>query len=91
MQIRVCTEHAIGLLKGRFQALHELQIQISSKKDKKWAFMFVCSCLVLHNLILHLKGGKFNTNFHEHLCEAGRHNVAPFPKDDLDDQKLLGS
>lgn len=76
-QIRICSEHAIGLLKGRFQALRELRIQITTAKHRDWAIVFVWCCILLHNLILRLEGGNFDTEFCEHLYEAGRGYPAP--------------
>jgi hypothetical protein len=34
--------------------------------------MFICCCLLLHNLILRLEGGKFDTDYHGHLLQEGR-------------------
>ena len=49
---------------------------------------------MLHNLILHLEGGNFDTDYHEHLLQAGKGYMAPFHiNDDSDghsDQELLG-
>jgi len=50
--VRVRAEHAIGLLKGRFQSLRELRIQIGSHHLHKWAILWVCCCVILHNLII---------------------------------------
>ena len=71
-QIRIRSEHTIGLLKGCFQALRELRIQITSPRHHKWAIIFVRCCIILHNLILRLEGGDFDPAFREHLYEAGR-------------------
>ena len=74
----------IGLLKGRFQALRELWIQITSTRHHKWAIIFVCCCIILHNLILRLEGGGFDPAFREHLYEAGRGYPAPRIPDVVD-------
>ena len=67
----------IRLLKGHFQALRELRIQITSTRHHKWAIIFVCYCIILHNLILRLEGGGFDPVFREHLYKAGRGYPAP--------------
>ena len=90
-QIRICSEHMIGLLKGRFQALHKLQIQITSTKHHKWAVIFVCCCIILYNLILRLEGGDFDLAFCEHLYEAGRGYPAPRIPNVADDEDTSGS
>lgn len=50
--VRVRSEHAIGLLKGRFQSLRELRIQIGSHKLHRWAILWVRCCVIIHNLII---------------------------------------
>jgi len=49
--------------------------------------MFVCCCLVLHNLILCLEGGEFDADYQECLFEAGRTNIAPSHPDIDDDDE----
>ena len=57
-KICICVEHAIGLLKGRFQSLFELQIQIYMHKKHLWAVMWIQCCIILHNLVLQIEAGK---------------------------------
>lgn len=90
-QIHIRSEHTIGLLKGRFQALRELRIQITSTKHHKWAVIFVRCCIILHNLILRLEGGDFDLAFREHLYEAGRGYPAPRIPNVADDEDASGS
>lgn len=47
-RIRIRSEHAIGYLKGRFQSLKELRIQINSPKDVTYASCWIQSCIILH-------------------------------------------
>ena len=79
------------MLKGRFQALHELRIQITSPKHHKWAIAFVRCCIILHNLILRFEGRSFDLVFRERLYEAGRGFPAPRMPDGADDEDLDGS
>ena len=76
-QVRIHSEHAIGLLKGRFQVLCELRIQITSPKHHKWAITFVRCCIILHNIIIRLEDGDFDPEFCELLYKAGRGYPAP--------------
>ena len=50
--VRVRAEHAIGLLKGRFQSLRELRIQIGTHELHRFAILWVRCCIILHNLII---------------------------------------
>lgn len=71
-KVRIRSEHAIGLLKGRFQALKELRIQIDSVQRHKWAVMFVRCCIILHNLVLRIEEGDFDADYREQLYRRGR-------------------
>ena len=46
--IRIRSEHAIGFLKGRFQSLKELRVQIKNKKSHKFATYWVACCVGVH-------------------------------------------
>ena len=56
-QVRIRSEHAIGLLKGTFQSLKELRIQISDKKKHLELILWVRCCIILHNLIIRIEEG----------------------------------
>ena len=51
-RIRIKSEHAIGYLKGRFQSLKELRIQIHGPEDVTFAMAWVNACIVLHSFCL---------------------------------------
>lgn len=68
----------MGLLKGRFQSLRELRIQILSRKQHMWALMWIRTCIVLHNLIIHLEEGSgVNNEWRQELFEAGHEDPRP--------------
>jgi DDE superfamily endonuclease len=46
--IRIRSEHAIGYLKGRFQSLKELRVQIMNQKSHKFATYWVACCIGVH-------------------------------------------
>ena len=54
--LRVQSEHTMGALKGRFQCLCELQVQINSKSEHVMACGWVMVAIILHNLIIDIKG-----------------------------------
>jgi hypothetical protein len=59
----------IGLLKGRFQSLIELRIQVYTHKKHVWAIMWICCCIILHNLILRIEAGNIDNVWHEELFQ----------------------
>ncbi|KIM56198.1 hypothetical protein SCLCIDRAFT_88248, partial [Scleroderma citrinum Foug A] len=48
----VCMEHAFTALKGQFQSLHELCLQIRTEQDLQIVVYWVECCLILHNMII---------------------------------------
>jgi DDE superfamily endonuclease len=57
-RLRVRSEHAMGALKGRFQCLRGLRLQINSKSDHVAACRWVTITIILHNIIVDLEGNK---------------------------------
>lgn len=51
-KIRIRSEHAIGLLKGRWQSLHKLRIQICNNQRHLFAIAWIRTCIILHNLTI---------------------------------------
>lgn len=42
-------------MKGRFQSLKELRIQINSQKRHQFANLWIICCIILHNLIIRIE------------------------------------
>ena len=44
-----------GSIKGRFQSLREIRVQIQS--EQRWAYVksWIATCLVLHNMIIEIE------------------------------------
>ena len=46
--LRIRSEHAIGFLKGRFQSLKGLRVNINNKNSHKFATYWVVACIGIH-------------------------------------------
>ena len=71
LQIRIRVEHAIGLLKGTFQSLKEIRIQLVDARRHMIIIMWARVCIVLHNLIIRIEGDNFDTQWREGLVRSG--------------------
>ena len=77
---RLCvqSEHAMGALKGRFQCLRGLRLQINSKSDHVKACHWVTIAIILHNIIVELEDNKSVTAFaHVHTNVQEEDNRGP--------------
>lgn len=54
-KIRIKSEHAIGYLKGRFQSLKKLRVNIHTKKDIVYATGWINACIILHSFCMDQK------------------------------------
>ena len=59
----VQSEHCMGALKGRFQCLCGLQVNIGSNLEHAKALCWVTVAIILHNLILDVEGNTFGAHF----------------------------
>jgi hypothetical protein len=71
LQIRIRVEHTIGLLKGTFQSLKEIRIQLVDTKRHMIIIMWARVCIVLHNLIIRIEGDNFDGEWRSSLVTAG--------------------
>jgi hypothetical protein len=46
--LRICSEHAIGFLKGQFHSLKHLRVNIKDEKSHKFSTYWVAACIGLH-------------------------------------------
>lgn len=51
-RLRVQVECAIGLLKGTWQSLRELRVQIKDQRCHAWAIIWIRCTIILHNIII---------------------------------------
>lgn len=61
--IRVHSEHCMGALKGRFQSLWGLRVNIFDNYDHKMACWWVSIAIILHNLIIDVEGSDSGGEF----------------------------
>ncbi len=52
-QVRIASEHCLGILKGRFQCLKRNNIKLKSgRKEVKDILDLIGACIVIHNLLI---------------------------------------
>lgn len=61
--IRVRSEHCLGAIKGRFQCLRGLRININSNSDHIKACRWITIPIILHNMIIDIEGAKSGAAF----------------------------
>ena len=49
-RLRVKSEHAIGILKGRWGGLKELRLTLATDRQISFAMTWITACIVLHNI-----------------------------------------
>ena len=79
----------MGALKGRFQCLRGLRVNIRSKRDHHSACQWITIAIILHNLILDVEGSKSAAHFagdHHHADEYEDHGPQDEPADKEDDE-----
>jgi hypothetical protein len=61
----------MGLLKGTFQSLKEIWIQLVDTRRHMIIIMWACVCIVLHNLIICIEGDNFDERWRDGLVRTG--------------------
>jgi hypothetical protein len=61
----------MGLLKGMFQSLKEIRIQLLDARRHMIIIMWARVCIVLHNLIIRIKGNNFDKEWRDGLVRTG--------------------
>ncbi len=84
-KLRVRSEHCMGALKGRFQALRGLRVWIRSNEDHKKALQWITVAIILHNLIIDVEGYKSDAIFASHHTEPEEREEP----EDRDEQDVL--
>lgn len=78
--IRVCLEHCMGALKGRWQCLRGLRVEINSDEDHIKACQWVTICIILHNLIIDVEGSDAASTFTRLHGQAQEHEDGQDPQ-----------
>ncbi|KDR70601.1 hypothetical protein GALMADRAFT_47600, partial [Galerina marginata CBS 339.88] len=55
LKVRIRSEHCIGLLKGTFQSLKEIRLQVGDNKKHLELILWIRCCIILHNLIIRIE------------------------------------
>ena len=61
----------MGLLKGRFQSLKEIRVQLNDSRHHMIVIMWARVCIILHNLIICIEGDNFDEIWRDGLMQAG--------------------
>ena len=61
----------MGMLKGTFQSLKEIRIQLINTKRHMVIIMWARVCIILHNLIIRIEGDNFDEVWRESLVRVG--------------------
>jgi hypothetical protein len=61
----------MGLLKGTFQSLKEIRIQLVDARRHMIIIMWARVCIVLHNLIIRIEGDNFDGVWRDGLVRRG--------------------
>jgi DDE superfamily endonuclease len=89
LQVCIRVKHTMGLLKGTFQSLKEIQIQLIDVRRHMIIIMWAHVCIVLHNLIIRIEGDNFDEVWRDGLVQTGLdHERAD---DDNDDDNEHGN
>jgi hypothetical protein len=63
-RLRVRSEHCIGALKGRWQCLRGLRVDISSPENHVRACRWITIAIILHNLVIDTEGTESAAHFY---------------------------
>ncbi|KAA1097917.1 hypothetical protein PGT21_023889 [Puccinia graminis f. sp. tritici] len=82
--LRVCNEHCIGLLKGRFQSLRGLRKDLNSAGTMEKITHWISACVILHNFLLSDQSPDVFTDVDD--IDIHGHDGAREPRNDLGTQ-----
>lgn len=84
--IRVRSEHCVGAIKGRFQSLHGLRVNINSNSDHIKACRWITVAIILHNAVIDIEGETSGATFmHAHTPQEEDADRGPRDLGDGDD------
>jgi len=83
--LRVRSEHCMGALKGQFQCLQGLRVNINSNSDHVQACHWITIAIILHNMVIDVEGGNSAGQFgsiHRRVEEEEDRGHRDEPNDD---------
>jgi len=83
-RLRVRSEHAMGALKGCFQCLHSLRVNINSKRDHVEAGCWITCAIILHNLVIDIEPSSIWDHVNEHTVLEEQEDRGAAPTTTLD-------
>lgn len=67
-QTRIASEHCIGILKGRFKCLKQINIKLKdSREEVKEVVDLIGSCVVLHNLLINYEEDEIPSTWYDEI------------------------
>jgi hypothetical protein len=84
-QFCVWSEHCMGALKGCFQCLHGLQVNINSNSEHAYVLCWITVAIILHNLIIDVEENSLASHFltdHGHEQEFENRGGQHEPQED---------
>ncbi|ETV71822.1 hypothetical protein, variant [Aphanomyces astaci] len=72
---RYVNEHCIGLLKGRFQSLRGMRVDLSTSRGAKIMMLTIRCAAILHNLLLQDLDDNWDTELHDYDATADGDDV----------------
>jgi len=82
--LRVRSEHCMGALKGRWQCLRGLRVNVNSKRQHRAACQWMTIAIILHNLVIDIEGATKGADFapmHTQVEEEEDRGLADLPID----------
>jgi hypothetical protein len=69
-QVRIASEHCIGILKGRFGCIKRNNVQLKKgKKELKHLVRMIGACMVLHNLLINYEDEEIPQEWYDDVAQ----------------------
>ena len=67
-QVRICSEHCIGMLKGRFQCMKRNNIKLKhDKQEVKELVELIGACIIMHNLLINYNEDEIPSSWYDEM------------------------
>jgi hypothetical protein len=69
-EVRICSEHYIGILKGRFGCMKRINIQLKkTKKELKELIDIIGACITLHNMLMNYNDDNIPSEWYDQMTD----------------------